>query len=136
MVPSSSSSAAPGGGAPSIWYGNPCSASWRPSRYPSWSMMRVAPHGSPVRCSEDGHVGSARQASVDPSDHAPSSLSVGPGVAVESLGIVVVDSLTEVVESPVTDVVVAGSLVTDVVVAGSGHGCGRVVASRLGGRDR
>jgi len=78
-------------------------------------MMRVAPHGSPVRCSEDGHVGSARQASVDPSDHAPSSLSVGPGVAVESLGIVVVDSLTEVVESPVTDVVVAESLVTDVV---------------------
>src|ERR671910_3089262 len=115
MVPSSSSSsAALGAGAPSIWYGKPWSASWRPSRYPFWSMMRVAPHRSPVRCSEDGHVGSARQASVDPSAHAPSSLSVGSGVVVESVAIVI-DSLAAVVESPLTDVVVVESLVTDVV---------------------
>jgi hypothetical protein len=77
-------------------------------------MMRVAPHRSPVRCSEDGHAGSARQASVDPSAHAPSSLSVGSGVVVESVGIVV-DSLAGVVESPLTDVVVVQSLGTDVV---------------------
>jgi hypothetical protein len=76
--------------------------------------MRVAPHKSPVRCSEDGHIGSARQASVDPSAPAPSSLSVGSGVAVESVG-TVVGSVAAVVESPFADVVVVESLVTDVI---------------------